>query len=228
MVPYVLVSLFIVPPLAKTWYNRIPLPMVREGNFQPLNFITCILNRHYVRSSLLVHAKNVANRLEAKHPGTVMYYLDANFPFINGFPLPPHLSHNDGVKLDLAFCYKDQKTGVAVNASPSWMGYGVCEEPRAGEENMSELCEEKGYWHYSFLKVIMPQGGKEQYALDEERTRELVSVWATEGDVEKVFIEPHLKTRLRLKSDKIRFHGCQAVRHDDHLHIQLRKSSWTR
>ncbi|MFT5619364.1 MAG: hypothetical protein ACI85I_002607, partial [Arenicella sp.] len=38
----------------------------------------------------------------------------------------------------------------------------------------------------------------------------------------KVFIEPHLKTRLGLENySKIRFHGCQAVRHDDHIHVQL-------
>ena len=30
------------------------------------------------------------------------------------------------------------------------------------------------------------------------------------------------KTRLLLTSDKIRFHGCQAVRHDDHIHVQLK------
>ncbi len=34
--------------------------------------------------------------------------------------------------------------------------------------------------------------------------------------------KPHLKTRLKLSSAKIRFHGCQAVRHDDHIHVQLR------
>ena len=40
--------------------------------------------------------------------------------------------------------------------------------------------------------------------------------------IEKVFIEPHLKTRLNLTSNKIRFHGCQAVRHDDHIHLQVK------
>jgi len=38
----------------------------------------------------------------------------------------------------------------------------------------------------------------------------------------KVFVEPHLKTRMKLVDSKIRFHGCGAVRHDDHIHIQLK------
>lgn len=39
--------------------------------------------------------------------------------------------------------------------------------------------------------------------------------------VEKLFIEPHLKTRLRVESPKIRFQGCRSARHDDHIHFQL-------
>ena len=33
---------------------------------------------------------------------------------------------------------------------------------------------------------------------------------------------PHLKARLGLNSNKVRFHGCHAVRHDDHFHVQLK------
>ena len=40
--------------------------------------------------------------------------------------------------------------------------------------------------------------------------------------IKKIFIEPHLKTRWGLKNyQKIRYHGCHAVRHDDHIHVQL-------
>lgn len=40
-------------------------------------------------------------------PGTVTLYLDANFPFFDGFPLLPHLSHVDGRKRDIAYYYAD-------------------------------------------------------------------------------------------------------------------------
>jgi murein endopeptidase len=49
----------------------------------------------------------------------------------------------------------------------------------------------------------------------------LVEILASEKSIGKIFIEPHLKTRLKLTTPKIRFHGCRAVRHDDHIHVQL-------
>lgn len=50
----------------------------------------------------------------------------------------------------------------------------------------------------------------------------LVAAFARRRAIGKLFLEPHLKSRWRLGAyDKIRFHGCKAVRHDDHLHIQL-------
>jgi hypothetical protein len=57
--------------------------------------------------------------------------------------------------------------------------------------------------------------------LDSTRTKELVNLFAAQPLIGKIFIEQYLKTRFNLTSDKIRFHGCSAVRHDDHIHIQL-------
>lgn len=58
--------------------------------------MTCFLNRHYVRPELKKTAKETALRMNEKFPGTTVRYLDANFPFLNNFPLLPHLSHHDG------------------------------------------------------------------------------------------------------------------------------------
>jgi hypothetical protein len=41
--------------------------------------------------------------------------------------------------------------------------------------------------------------------------------------VQKMLIEPHLKARLRLQSSKVRFQGCGAARHDDHVHVHILK-----
>ncbi|MFT3704142.1 MAG: hypothetical protein QM802_17375 [Agriterribacter sp.] len=163
-----------------------------------------------------------AKEMNQKFPGTVLNYLDANFPFINGFPLLPHLSHNDGKKLDIAFCYIDNATGMQSNDAPSPIGYGISELPRANEINTSNFCSSQGYWQYSFLSKIVPQNNKKQFSFDSSRTKEVVTCFAAKSGIGKIFIEPHLKTRLGLISDKIRFHGCQAVRHDDHIHIQLK------
>jgi hypothetical protein len=73
-----------------------------------------------------------------RFPGTVVSYLDAGFPFINKFPFVPHLSHNDGKKLDLAFYYIDKRTWQSSNTTPSCIGYGIGEEPRPEEINTAE------------------------------------------------------------------------------------------
>ena len=156
------------------------------------------------------------------HPGTVTNYLDANFPFIDQFPLWPHLSHNDGKKLDLSFQYNESATGQITNDIPSLIGYGICEEPADGEENKPLYCSGKGNWQYNLLRDIVPQINKLKFTFDDSRTRAIVNSFAAQEALEKIFIEPHLKTRLGLTSSKIRFHGCQAVRHDDHIHVQLK------
>lgn len=183
--------------------------------------MTCILNRHYVRPELKGMLENTAAKMNESYPGNVIAYLDAGFPFINGFPLIPHLSHDDGKKVDIAFFYKDAQTKVPLNKkAPSFIGYGVFEGPRPGESNYPAQCAEKGYWQYSLMERIVPQGKKDKMILDEERTKVLVRLLAKNASVAKIFIEPHLKERLHLQNPKIRYHGCQAVRHDDHLHVQ--------
>jgi hypothetical protein len=219
LILYSFTTFLILPHLSKP-LGRVPLPLT--GQLRPLTFLTCFLNRHYVRPELKQIALNASEEMQTKFPGTTLNYLDANFPFIDKFPLIPHLSHNDGKKLDLAFYYKDSKTGNISNNNPSIIGYGVCEEPKAGEEDKPEFCAKKGYWQYSFLTKIIPQGNKKDYTFDAERTKALIVLLVRKNNVGKIFLEPHLKTRMNLTSGKIRFHGCQAVRHDDHIHLQLK------
>ncbi len=218
---YCLTTFLIVPLIAKP-LGRVPLPMTETSHLQALNILTCFLNRNYVRPELKQTAFEVANQMNDKFPGTITNYLDANFPFIDKFPLIPHLSHNDGKKLDLSFCYRDTKTGEPTNECPSFIGYGICEEPRPDEKNTADFCADKGYWQYSFLTKVISQDSKQNFTFDSDKTKELVNLFATQPTIGKIFIEPHLKTRLNLPSDKIRFHGCQAVRHDDHIHVQLK------
>jgi hypothetical protein len=218
---YIIIVIWIVPPLARH-YGRVPLPWTTTEHVQPLNVLTCVLNRHYVKPVLREALFDVAKRLHAKYPDAKTNYLEANFPFIDGFPLWPHLSHNDGKKLDLSFCYRNSATNQLTNECPSWIGYGICEEPQSGEYNMADVCAKKGYWQYSALQRWLPQGNKSNYTLDVERTKDLIASFATQPDIGKILIEPHLKTRWNLTNEKIRFHGCQAVRHDDHIHVQLK------
>ena len=69
--------------------------------------MTNLMNRNYVRPELNTSLQKIGEGLSKKHKGIQVVYLDANFPFINKFPLLPHLSHNDGKKIDLSFIYAD-------------------------------------------------------------------------------------------------------------------------
>lgn len=218
---YTLTTFLIVPVIAKP-LGRVALPLIETNHLKPLNILTCFLNRNYVRPELMQATFEVAMQMNDQFPGTTVNYLDANFPFIHKFPLLPHLSHNDGKKLDISFCYRHTETNESTNKCPSFIGYGICEEPSAAEENMAEYCEKRGYWLYNSLTKIIPQYNKKNFTFDISRTRELLNFFAAQPAIGKIFIEPHLKTRLNLTSDKIRFHGCQAIRHDDHIHIQLK------
>ncbi len=218
---YLLATFLIVPIIAKP-FGRIALPVFKQRNLKPLNFLTCLLNRNYVKSEMKEIAMDIATDMNQQFPGTTLNYLEANFPFIDGFPLIPHLSHNDGKKLDLAFAYISKEKGLITNDTPSPFGYGICEEPRSNEINTALLCSSLGKWQYSLLKKFMPQSRKDLFIFDSTRTKAIVNAFTAQNKIGKIFIEPHLKTRLNLTSDKIRFHGCQAVRHDDHIHVQLK------
>ena len=196
--------------------------MTQKNHLRPLNIITCILNRHYVKLEMRTISYEVTNQMNEKYPGTFINYLDANFPLFDYFPLFPHLSHDDGKKLDLSFCYRKSKTNQSTNQCPSFIGYGICEEPLPNEADTPCSCTKQGYWEYSLMSKIIPQGNKKKFTFDESKTKYLVGLFINKPSVVKIFIEPHLKTRLRLSSNKVRFHGCQAVRHDDHIHVQIK------
>jgi len=219
---YVLASLLIVPPLAKL-NHRQPLPCYKVTTLRPQNWLTVICNRHYVHEDLykvIVKVSDDFNRQSTEKEGTlILNYLDANFPFIDGFPLIPHLSHNDGKKLDLAFRYESKGEQPPTNNTRSLFGYGVYVEPTPEEINQTAICKEKR-WQYDITKYIgIPINGWLTY--DGWETKRLMQLLVA-SEIDKVFIEPHLKQRMDLQTDKIRFHGCHAVRHDDHIHVQIR------
>jgi hypothetical protein len=154
--------------------------------------------------------QDTAADLARTFPGTRLQVLDASFPFIDGFPLLPHLSHDDGEKVDLSFFYETARRGG--NASPSPIGFFAFEEgPSDCPKAWLSL-----RWDMVWLQPIWPQ-----MKLDEQRTRRTLQLLAEDPRIGKILLEPHLKARLGLNTDKIRFQGCRAARHDDHIHLQL-------
>ena len=164
---------------------------------------------------------DISLRFNQEFPNIKVIYLDANFPFFDGFPLLPHLSHNDGKKIDLTFIYENKEREIT-NLKPSKSGYGVFEAPIKGELSQIEICKQNGFWQYDFTKYLTFGSTKEHFKLSKKATKTLIQLILKNSEVSKLFIEPHLKKRLKLNNSKIRFHGCRAVRHDDHIHFQIR------
>jgi len=91
---YLIFNILIIPPIAKQ-FGREQLPVFSK-KIKPRNLVYPLLFRNYVSIELKGLLENSARQL--KQNNIRITYLDANFPFIDGFPLLPHLSHNDGKK----------------------------------------------------------------------------------------------------------------------------------
>lgn len=220
-VPLYLVCTAAVLPVAAGYFGRTPLPVFATATLKPVSLWYPLLNRHYVTPNTKRALLEVADQLRQQHPGTALHYLDAGFPLFRNFPLLPHLSHNDGRKVDLAFFYLNPD-GTETDQKPSQSGYGVFEGPRQGEEATAETCRDKGYWQYSYPQYLT-MGSRPSLQFDAKRTQAVLQLLLQQPEIGKIFLEPHLKARLGLAgADKIRFHGCGAVRHDDHIHMQTR------
>jgi len=215
IVLYLFTSLIIVP-FSAPFFGREPI--LHQQNIKPTNYLTVLLNRNYVKPQLNKLLQKTAKGL--KNTGIEIRYLDANFPFINKFPLLPHLSHNDGRKIDLSFVYQD-KSGKITTRQKSNSGYGVFESPKNNEINQINTCLNKGYWQYSYAKYMTFGTINSDLILSKKGTKKLIKTLLRQKETQKIFMEPHLKQRLHLTNKKIRYHGCQAVRHDDHIHLQI-------
>ncbi len=214
---YLIATFLIVPSLAPLFGRE---KIKKQDYIASRTFMTDVLNRNYVRPEMNLSLQKIATALNKKHQGVKVIYLDANFPFINNFPLLPHLSHSDGKKVDLSLIYEDENNSIT-NKKPSVSGYGVYEAPKGGEHDQIKKCLRKGNWQYDFSKYLTFGTINSNLAFSEVGTRDLILEILKQPNTGKIFIEPHLKTRLGLRHQKIRFHGCQAVRHDDHIHFQL-------
>lgn len=211
-------TFFIVPYLAPIFGRE----KIRNTDFlEAHSFFYVVTNRNYVNPKLNDILYEVALKFETRNKGIKLKYLDANFPFLNNFPLLPHLSHNDGKKIDISLIYENTN-GIFTNDKPSVSGYGVFEGPTNNEFNQNEVCKNRGNWQYDFPKFLTLGTASENINFSREGTKEVISIILEQPGVGKLFIEPHLKDRLNLTNSKIRFHGCRAVRHDDHIHFQLR------
>ncbi len=213
---YLVSTLLIVPIIAPVFGRE---KVQQSDKVKPTSFMTVLMNRNYVRPKL----NELLSQTESQLKGTniEIHYLDANFPFINKFPLLPHLSHNDGRKIDISLIY-ETKNGKITNKQKSISGYGVFVNPKPSEYNQIERCLQNGYFQYDYPKYLTFGKINKELIFSEKGTRTLIRSILESQHLGKLFIEPHLKSRMKLNDNRIRYHGCAAVRHDDHIHIQLK------
>ncbi len=204
---------------------RVPVSCINSAGrvLAPASPMTCLLNRHYVLPDLYYTIEALSGHMAQRFPGTKTQVLDAGFPFGDDFPLLPHLSHDDGRKVDLAFYYQGRNGTYERGALASPLGYWGFEDPRPGDP---QPCAGRAdpmtlRWDMAWWQPL----NRKDLTLDEERTKAALEWLTTEGKrygIERILLEPHLKRRLGLTSDMIRFQGCGAARHDDHIHLQVR------
>ena len=196
-----------VAPIA----GRTALSCRGGDTLQVQSWFYCATNRNYVTTDLAEVLEDAANATAKAYPGTKTLVLDANFPFLTGFPLLPHLSHNDGEKADLAFFYKDQQ-GYLAGQTRSPIGYFAFEQ---GVTNCPKV------WPTLRWDMGLVQWLWADYSAEPMRTRFLILALASDRRVGRILLEPHLKSSLGLNASKVRFQGCRAAGHDDHIHVQL-------
>lgn len=193
----------------------VALPCADNGRLRPHSRGYCIAQRHYMTVSSQTVLLDAARKLQARHPGAAVAYMEASWP-IGKRPMPPHLSHGDGRQIDLALLYTD-RAGRPLARAPTRSGYSAFEPPRRESERSCT----------GALKRTGKNDGKDpavdrDWRLDEARTADLIRILSADPKVRRIFVEPHLKARLGFAADpKVRFAGCKAARHDDHLHVDF-------
>ena len=193
--------------------GRVPVPC-RGEVLREQSVLYCALMRNFVVPKMRAVAEGAADRLAKEHPGTVTLALDGGFPFA-GLPLLPHLSHDDGEKLDLAFSYANPSGTYAPGQTRSPIGYFAFETLAAADPCPAVWLTLRWSWQVPLRDL----------RLEPARTAALVRAVLADARVGKVFVEPALADRLGLADAKLRFQGCRAARHDDHVHVQLSGAS---
>ncbi|WP_236626258.1 hypothetical protein [Actibacterium mucosum] len=203
---------FLAAHLLAPTYGRVALPCFGDA-LRSQSPAYCLMMRNFVVPELRHVAQDTAQNANAAFPGTVTLTLDGGFPFWDEFPMLPHLSHDDGEKLDLAFYYqRDGEYLPGTTRSP--IGFWAFEltGPDACPPAFPTM-----RWGMSWIQPLL-----RDLRFEPERTAHVIRVLSADPRVGKIFVEPELVTAMSVQHEKVRFQGCRAARHDDHIHFQLK------
>lgn len=190
------------------------LPCDKAGAIRPAIQRYHDNDRHFVTPKARQAIQDAARQIGLRFPGTAIVYTEASWPS-GVLPMPPHLSHGDDRQIDISIYYQSLDGRPIASPEFRWNGFGAFEPPRTDRERMK--CP-AGSNH---AKGLDPSPDR-KWRMDEARTHELLRIFVEDKRVRRVLLEPHLKTRLGFAGHaKVRFAGCNAARHDDHLHVDF-------
>lgn len=210
-------GIFLIIPICAKPFGRVP---IYGKSIKAQSLVSIIFYRNYVKKNLNEVLQSISRKYQQRYPNLQIHYLDACFPFFDGYPLLPHLSHDDGKKIDLVFIYQDDH-GLPFQPLLTTTGYGAATPVKPGEPDQPKLCIERGYWQYHAAQYLTLGKWRETPALHQQATAELIRLFVEHPQVQKVFLEPHLVARMQLRHPRMRYHGCHSVSHDDHFHVQI-------
>lgn len=213
------IALLLLVPLLAGLVDRVPLPAHNSDYIRPANYLTILFARNYVKSDLRETVIEVAGEFGNKHPEARVVYMDGGYALSRFIPMWPHKAHNSGASLDLAYIYEDPETNDILTSSPSWTGYGVYAYSKLS--NTQKKCIEKNS-SYSFTSIMGITFFKGAYEVNEKLSQELIRMFHKKKKIDKILVEENLIRTLGLrKFRKVKYAGCESVRHDDHFHIEL-------
>jgi hypothetical protein len=189
------------------------LPCRAEAHLKSANpLLYCVRDRHWVTPKAQAMLRDVADKVAAAHPGSVVLTMEASWPS-GKRPMPPHLSHGDGREIDVSLFYKTVD-GKPLPRPPTTSGYYAFEPRRPGDPDPCKGRTRPG--------ANADPSSRREWRLDELRTRTLIRALLDDTRVRRLLLEPHLKKRLGFgNEDRIRFPGCNTLRHDSHVHVDV-------
>ena len=117
------VALYATLSVASLWAapldGRMAVSCVSDSPLQVQSWFYCLSNRTYVRPELASVLEEAAAAVDAAYPGTETLMLDGSLPFLDGFPLLPHLSHMTTVRRPIWRFTTATKNGAICEDAPN-------------------------------------------------------------------------------------------------------------
>ena len=149
----------------------------RETNhLQPLNILTCLLNRNYVRPELKRQHLMLQNKWTTNSRGRLQTIWTLTFLSLTSFLLFLTLATMTVKNLTFLFVIvTTRQANLQMNVHRLWLRY--LRRGTTWWRKHRWFCVGKGFWQYTFMTKVIAQDNKQDFTFDIEKTRELVNLF---------------------------------------------------